>query len=67
MTKSDYLDWKRHPVTADVFYQLEGRVTDLVEALVQNAGIDPIADATNSGAIRAYRDMLSISFEEETQ
>jgi hypothetical protein len=67
MTNSDYLDWKRHPVTADVFYQLEGRVTDLVEALVQNAGIDPIADATNSGAIRAYRDMLSISFEEETQ
>jgi hypothetical protein len=67
MTKSDFMDWKRHPVTEQVLYQLEGRVTELVEALVQNAGINPITDATNSGAIRAYRDMLSISFEEETQ
>jgi hypothetical protein len=67
MTNSDFMDWKRHPVTQQVFSQLQERVAELVEALVQNAGIDPITDSMNSGAIKAYRDLLTISYEEETQ
>lgn len=58
MTKSEFIDWKRHPVTQQVFSQLEQRVGDLVEALIE----DPRPDL--AAAIKAYRDLLNIDFEE---
>lgn len=64
MTKSEFTDWKRHPVTQQVFAQLESRVAEITEELVFNAGKDSVADAERSGLIKAYRDLLLIDYEE---
>ena len=69
MKRTDFVDWKRHPVTQVVFNQLSQRVLDLQEMLSQSAGENPLQDSKFVGAIQAYRDMLLIDFEgnEETQ
>lgn len=63
--KADFYDWKRHPVTLEVFQQLEDRMKYATEVLVANAGIDTRADAWHAGAIQAYRDLLNIEYEGE--
>ena len=69
MKRTDFVDWKRHPVTQVVFTQLSQRVLDLQEMLSQSAGENPLQDSKFVGAIQAYRDMLLIDFEgdEETR
>lgn len=67
MTKTEFIDWKRHPVTQQVFSQLQDRINALTETLVINAGQDPYNDAKHSGAIQAYGDLINIDYEEETQ
>jgi len=69
VNKADFIDWKRHPVTQVIFGQLSRRVNDLQEMLGESAGADPRQDATFVGAIKAYKDMLTIDYfdEEETQ
>lgn len=65
MTKSDFVDWKRHAVTQEVFSRLEGRIQELLDTLVANAGLAPEVDARNAGGIQAYRDLLSIEWGED--
>ncbi|CAB4240686.1 hypothetical protein UFOVP39_51 [uncultured Caudovirales phage] len=69
MNKSDFIDWKRHPVTQVVFNQLASRVKELQEILGDSAGRNPIQDVEFVGAIKAYKDILNIEYEgnEETQ
>jgi hypothetical protein len=38
--KADFYDWKRHPVTLEVFQQIEDRMKYATEVLVANAGVD---------------------------
>jgi hypothetical protein len=64
VTQNDFIDWKRHPVTQQVFSQLLDRVEYETERLIENAGADPTVDAQRAGGIKAYRDVLSISHEE---
>lgn len=65
MTKADFIDWKRHPVTQQVFSQLDQRVNDLKEEIVGSAlDGDPRTQAYRAGAIGAYNDMLKIDYEE---
>jgi hypothetical protein len=67
LNPADLYDWKRHPVTQAVFSTLTGRIQELAERIIENAGRDPIADASFSGAIKAYRDLLNIEFPEIEQ
>lgn len=69
MNKADFVDWKRHPVTQVVFSQLKARIQDLQDMLGESAGQNPLQDTQFVGAIKAYKDMLLIDFEEteETQ
>lgn len=71
MNQTDFIDWKRHPVTQAVFRQLYLRIQDLQEILSEQAGADPVKDREYVGAIKAYKDMLFIEYEgpptEETQ
>lgn len=67
MNKSDFLDWKRHPVTQVVFSQLQARVQDLQEILGQSAGENPMQDRMYVGALNAYKDILNMDFEGETE
>ena len=64
MTKSDFIDWKRHPVTQQVFSQLTERINYMTQTLIETAGKDPIGDSKLSGGIQAYRDMIDIEFED---
>ena len=66
MTKSDFIDWKRHPVTEQVFSQLRQRIEYLKDELVGYAiSGDPRELAQIAGAIKAMDDMLNIQFEDE--
>jgi hypothetical protein len=65
VTQSDFIDWKRHPVTQQVFSQLQSRIAGLKDELVGHAlsGEGETA-AAKAGAILALEDILSIDFEE---
>lgn len=69
MNKSDFIDWKRHPVTQVVFSQLNQRIEDLRAMLGDSAGVNPVQDSQFVGAIQAYKDIVNIEYEgnEETQ
>ncbi len=64
MTKSDLIDWKRHPVTQVVFSQLTQRIADIQEILGEQAGINPAQDREYVGAVKAYKDIINIEYEE---
>lgn len=63
MKNKDFQDWKRHPVTQVVFSQLQSRIDEMKEILSVSAGRDSGLDREYSGAIKAYVDMLTISYE----
>jgi hypothetical protein len=69
LNKSDFIDWKRHPVTQVVFSQLNQRIEDLRAMLGDSAGVNPVQDSQFVGAIQAYKDIVNIEYEgnEETQ
>lgn len=69
MNQQDFIDWKRHPVTQEVFSQLAQRVKYIHEILGESAGSDPAQDRVYVGYIKAYNDMLQAEYEqtEETQ
>lgn len=65
MTASDFYDWKRHPVTQQVFSQLDARISGLKDEIVGEAlAGDPRTLASKAGGILAYQDVLDIDFEE---
>jgi hypothetical protein len=67
VTQSDFSDWKRHPVTQQVFSQLSQRVADLIDEIVEQTATATTGEmAEKAGAIKAHRDFLNIEFDEET-
>lgn len=65
MTSNDYYDWKKHPVTQVVLAELERRYEILKEELVEQASsISHVELTEKAGGAKAYRDILSISFDE---
>lgn len=67
MNKNDFSDWKRHPVTQVVFSQLHQRIFDIQEILSEQAGVNPVQDREFVGAIKAYRDMVNIEYDEQEE
>lgn len=64
MNKKDFFDWKRHPVTQIVFSQLQHRISEIQEILSETAGNNSNQDKEYVGAIKAYRDLIGIEYEE---
>jgi hypothetical protein len=65
VTKADFIDWKRHPVTQEVFSQLQSRASDLKDQIVsQVAYADPRTMAERAGMIQAFEFLLNIDYEE---
>lgn len=65
MTNHEFKDWKRHPVTQQVFSQLQARIEQLNEELLMSATVlskDEVVEKAT--AIKAYRDLLNIEYEE---
>ena len=67
MNKSDFYDWKRHPVTQVVFSQIKERINTLKDMLGESAGENPIQDSKFVGALQAYKDLLNIEYESEEE
>jgi len=67
LNKSDFIDWKRHPVTQVIFSQLNQRINDLQAMLGDSAGVNPVQDSQFVGAIKAYKDMVNIEYEGEEE
>lgn len=67
MNKADFIDWKRHPVTQIVFSQLTQRIQDVQEILSEHAGENPVQDREYVGAIKAYKDMINIEYEDQEE
>lgn len=64
MNSKDFYDWKRHPVTQAIISNLMGRVIECKEILAERAGQDPAFDRELVGAIKAYNDLINISWED---
>jgi len=67
LNKSDFIDWKRHPVTQVIFSQLNQRIDDLQAMLGDSAGVNPVQDSNFVGAIQAYKDIVNIEYEGEEE
>lgn len=64
ITKDSFRDWKANPVTKAVFAELNTRIREVQHLLGNTAGLEPLNDRYNVGAIQAYNDILLIDFEE---
>lgn len=65
MTKQDFVDWKRHPVTQQVLSQLAARIEELKDELVGHAKEGETTVLSHkAGAILAYQDIVLIEYEE---
>lgn len=67
MTKADFYDWKRHPVTQQVFSQIQERIEYIKDQLVMQQGYsDEKLLAERAGMAQAFQFLLNIEYEEET-
>lgn len=67
MTKSEFIDWKRSPVTQEVFKLFRERTAELTEQLIEQSIYgDPRKQAETAAAIKVYREVLDMSFEGES-
>lgn len=65
MTKEEFVDWKHHPVTIQVFQELQHRISMLTEEVVEQTAYRTQSEmAEKTGAIKAFRDVLQTEFEE---
>lgn len=64
ISKEDYTDWKKHPVTNALFAGMLDRINDAAKELAGSAGIDPLEDRFKCGMIRAFQEVMSIEYDE---
>jgi hypothetical protein len=64
VTSNDFHDWKRHPVTQEVFSQLQGRVADSKDQLVGLSRDRDDRAAYVAGIIDGFQFLLNIDFED---
>jgi len=66
-TKSDFLEWKSHPMTKKVFEALQERESGLKDRLALSAGEDVLQDRYHVGYLAALRDFYLIDVEEVSE
>lgn len=59
-------EWKEMTITQVVLKELRSRQQEAKDKLASSAGIDPLSDRYNVGAIAAYQDILDIELDEES-
>lgn len=65
MTKSDFIDWKRSPVTQEVFSQLHARTKEIKDQIVDEAQSgDPKRIAYLAGLVQGFQFLMNIDFED---
>jgi hypothetical protein len=58
MTREEFVDWKRHPVTQSLLASIFNRIQEGREELGNTAGLDPHQDRLRVGIIRGHQDVL---------
>lgn len=62
MTSNDFVEWKHHPVTKEIFQAWKLRHDELLETLVdQSYSMEPRKLAETAAAIKVYREILEMS------
>jgi len=61
----DFVNWKQDPVTKQFFNQIEDKIEEVKDLLVQDAGKDPEGDRYLCGYARACYDILATEFKED--
>ena len=64
VTKDDFLDWKKNPVTQAFFHSLVEKINLGATELSYGAGNDPKEDRFKCGILHAYRAILEIEIDE---
>ena len=66
MTKEEFLDWKQDYRTQEVFSYVKDRLDMRIEYLVEAAAESKEKAAMYAGAILAYRELLEMTYDEES-
>ena len=64
ITRSEWQDWKAHPVTKAFYGAALERIDEAKDALSYSAGVDLIQDRLLVGLIQAYREMIDFRVED---
>ena len=64
VSKEEFLDWKNSHVTQEVFQVILTRIQDAKDILGATAGDDPVADRYLVGMIRAFNELMEISYDD---
>lgn len=71
ITKEMFLEWKAHPVTIEVFEEIERAKKDLLEGFSRGTTIGQRADVTHGltnrlyGQIEGLSQLLNINYEDD--
>lgn len=58
ITRGEFAEWRRNPVTRALFEFIDEQVEQAKEGLAMDAGLNPLADRDLVGGIAAFRDVL---------
>lgn len=64
VSKDEFLDWKKNPVTIAVFASIVEKINLGATELSYSAGIDTSEDRYKTGMIAAYRDVLEVQLDD---
>ena len=64
LTKEDFLEWKKNPITQAVFDSIQLKINEGAIELSYMAGENQLQDRFKAGMIQAYRDVIDIQIEE---
>ena len=64
VTREEYLDWKRNPVTQALFSSIAERINDGAKDLASSAGLNPSEDRFKVGMIAAFGEVLTVELED---
>jgi hypothetical protein len=71
ITKEQFVEWKTHPVTIEVYEEVELAKQGLLEQLMQGVSIGQRADVTHGltnkviGQIEGLNQLLNLTYEDE--
>lgn len=64
VSKDDFLQWKESEITKLLFRRTEETIQQFKDILGDQAGLNSVHDAQMVAMIRAYRNVLEVTFEE---
>ena len=64
VSREEFVQWRESAVTKEIFNIIENRIEDAKEILSVQAGLEPDQDRLLVGMIKAFNEVLEISYEE---